>query len=821
MPDRAFSSGRHSPPSQFFWGHFRPLLRLFVVPLLLISLAPTLAQATTTPAPAGPHIDAAQAKQLIGVLNDDAKRKQFVTTLSNLTAAQTSTAQKASLPDQVLTNLSSFGSRTMIQLRVLHQNALNFREIIPWVQHVWQNKSTQSQISCVLLRVALMIVGSFVLIQVMRLLLKLPRNKLDELAKDHDRLQFHREADKLRAASAANAKAEKAEAEDDSSEDQKTSTDAAQPDFEDQLRRQGALSRLLISLHRFPYTFGNAVLDGLIILMFPLTALLIQSLDPAPTDETLQSVWSIAWISGIGLGLWTILIRALLAPKQPWLRLTVLQDNVAKFLYYSFLHLATVLAWGYTALIVLHHCTLPPDVSLSLEKLLVLVVHAMVAIMILRARGMIKHVCDRVTTRSPRLAPLMRVIARCWWVVALFFDVALWLVWAANIQGGYDVILRIFVRTCVALVLMRVLSILAYGGLSRIVHALTDSTLTHETQNRILRYYPVAQRLLAVVIAVLTALSLAVAWGAPIYSVFGEHTLGGQLFSSIITIIIALVVGVVAWEVVNVAIENQIRRLGQKDSVEQQNRMARLRTLQPMFRILLLVVLVIVIGLTVLSQLGINTGPLLASASIFGVALGFGSQKLVQDFISGIFLLMENALTVGDSVTLNGTYGVIEKLSLRSVHIRANDGSMNIFSFSSLGQVTNYNRDFSRAMIIVEVGYDVDTDVAVQALLDIAQDMRKDPNFSSDIIDDFQLWGVSALNDFSVTVRGTFPTTTSGRWPVEWEFYRRVKKTFEERGITIPFPTRTINLQDVPEAGTSRAVPSRPHAPTQGGNNAS
>lgn len=809
MPDRALSSGHLSPPSQFFWGRLRPLMRLLVLPLLLATLLPTMAHAGDTTAPSQPRIDATQAKQLLGVLNDEAKRKQFVATLTNLTAAQNATRQ-VSLPDQVLNSLSTLGDRTMKQLHALHQNVVNFRSIGPWTMQVWQSKPLQNEIIRVLLRVALMIVGSFVLFHVMKLALQLPRRKLDTLAQDNDRRRFHREAQKLKEASAANAKTEEETHGPSSASDKQDNTaDTTQTDLDEQLRRQGALSRLLISFHRLPYTIGNAVLDGLMVLMFPLTALLIQSVDPSPDNAILHSVWSIAWLAGIGLGSWVIILRALLAPKQPWFRLTVLQDYSAKFLYSSLHNIAAVLAWGYTALIVLHNCTLPTSVSLGLEKLLALVVHLMVAVMILRARSMIKRACDRVGVRNHRLAALMHIIARGWWIVALFFDFALWLVWAADIQGGYAAILHLFVRTCIALVVMRVVSILAYGGLSRLTHALTNSELSQETQTRILRYYPTAQRLLAIIIALLTLFALTVAWGAPVYSIFGQHTLGAQLFSSIVTIIIALLIGVVAWEVVNVSIEHQIRRLGQKESVEQQNRMARLRTLQPMFRILLLVVLVIVIGLTVLSQLGINTGPLLASASIFGVALGFGSQKLVQDFISGIFLLMENALTVGDSVTLNGTYGVVEKLSLRSVHVRANDGSMNIFSFSSLGQVTNYNRDFSRAMIAIDVSYDTDTDVAVQAILDIAKGLRQDPAFASHIIADFNLWGVASLNDFSVTIRGTFPTTTSGRWPVEWEFYRRVKKTFEERNITIPFPTRTINVQNVPEEGTPHAVPSQ------------
>ncbi|MXV45030.1 mechanosensitive ion channel [Saccharibacter sp. 17.LH.SD] len=799
MPNRAFSSGRHSPPAHSVRDCWHPIMRLLLLPILLIGFLPAVSHAASdnpaTIASSQPKIDAAQAQQLLSVLNDDTKRKQFVTTLTNLSAAQNATKQ-TSLPDQLLNSLSSFGNQTIQKLHVLGQGIIQFRDIGPWLNKVWHNNDLQTEIFRILVRVVIMIVGSAVLFQAMRFVLRVPREKLSKIAEDSNRRQIHQEAQRLQKVSQTSSST------DDTQNDDGTPPNTAEQtlkdiSLEEQLRRQGALSRLLICLRRAPYALGNAALDCLSILMFPLMALLIQSLDPSPDEQTLHSIWTIAWLSGVGMGAWIILLRIFLAPNQPWFRLTILNDYPAKFFYKALRHIGFIIAWGSTALIVLHDCTLPTSVSSGLEKLLALAVHLTIAIMILQSRGIIEHACKQAGRNNKRITSLMQLVARTWWIAALFFDLALWLVWAADIQGGYESILRLFIRTCIALIIMRVISIIFYGGLSRLTRSLSEWKLSKDTQNRVLRYYPLAYRLVSIIMFFLTVLALAIAWGAPVYSLIGHQTLGAQLFSSIITIVIALLVGVVAWEIVNVTIENQIRRLGQQDSAEQKTRMARLRTLQPMFRILLLIILVIVIGLTVLSQLGINTAPLLASASIFGVALGFGSQKLVQDFISGIFLLMENALTVGDSVTLNGTYGAVEKLSLRSVHIRANDGSINIFSFSSLNQVTNYNRDFSRAMIAIDVSYDTDTDEAIRVMLDIAKGMREDPQFAPLIIDDFNLWGVASLNDYSVTIKGTFPTTTSGRWPVEWQFYRRVKKRFEECGIDIPFPTQTLNIHRI------------------------
>src|SRR5208283_1976797 len=135
-----------------------------------------------------------------------------------------------------------------------------------------------------------------------------------------------------------------------------------------------------------------------------------------------------------------------------------------------------------------------------------------------------------------------------------------------------------------------------------------------------------------------------------------------------------------------------------------------LQTLMPMLRTALMIVIGIVAGLTVLSQIGVNIAPLLAGAGIIGVAIGFGSQKLVQDLITGIFLLLENAMQVGDTVTVSGLTGVVENLSVRTIRLRDGDGSVHIIPFSSVTSVTNQNRGLGNASVVVNVAYDEDTD---------------------------------------------------------------------------------------------------------------
>jgi small-conductance mechanosensitive channel len=182
---------------------------------------------------------------------------------------------------------------------------------------------------------------------------------------------------------------------------------------------------------------------------------------------------------------------------------------------------------------------------------------------------------------------------------------------------------------------------------------------------------------------------------------------------------------------------------------------------------------------------------LLAGASIIGVAIGFGSQKLVQDFITGIFLLLENAMQVGDSVTAAGLSGVVENLSIRTLRLRAGDGSVHLIPFSSVSTVTNSNRGLGNASVSVTISYEEDTDKVADILKGIALDMRKEDAFKAGMLSDFQFWGVDRVDGTTATLVGQVVCTDSGRWGVQREFNRRIKLAFQQKGIRM-MPSASI-----------------------------
>jgi small-conductance mechanosensitive channel len=229
-----------------------------------------------------------------------------------------------------------------------------------------------------------------------------------------------------------------------------------------------------------------------------------------------------------------------------------------------------------------------------------------------------------------------------------------------------------------------------------------------------------------------------------------------------------------------------------------------------MLRTALLCLIVTVVGLTALSEIGVNVAPLLAGAGIVGIAIGFGSQKLVQDLITGLFLLLENTVQVGDNVSVSGLSGAVENVSIRTIRLRAADGSVHIVPFSAVTTITNSSRGAGNAAVSVNVAYKEDTDRAGQILKEIVTEMRREPEYRQAIRGDLELWGVDKVDGSMASIVGQIRCTDSGRWPVQREFNRRMKRRFQECGIEIASVGQTILMQiPVQSNSASDSMPRR------------
>lgn len=245
---------------------------------------------------------------------------------------------------------------------------------------------------------------------------------------------------------------------------------------------------------------------------------------------------------------------------------------------------------------------------------------------------------------------------------------------------------------------------------------------------------------------------------------------------------------------------------------------ARRRTLLSLFRNAFGVAVGAVAVMVALSQIGINIAPLLASAGVVGLAIGFGAQKLVQDIINGIFIQLENAMDVGDVVGVAGVTGGVERLTIRSVRLRTMDGATHIIPFSSVDTVTNLTRDFGYHVAEISVPYDQPVDAVKAAMRDAFEQLRAESDFARDIDGPLDLQGVVALRDTGMQLRARIRTRTGRQWDVGRRYSEILKAVLDSRGIEIAAPSRTIMSapRTRPAEAAAPAVPPAPPAPEGG-----
>ncbi len=232
-----------------------------------------------------------------------------------------------------------------------------------------------------------------------------------------------------------------------------------------------------------------------------------------------------------------------------------------------------------------------------------------------------------------------------------------------------------------------------------------------------------------------------------------------------------------------------------EDPATLSEREQRARTLAQLLNSVGAVAISIAAGLTILN-LFIAIGPLLAGVGVVGLAISFGGQSLVKDVINGFFILLENQFGVGDVVEINGVGGVVEKLTMRVVMLRDLRGVLHVIPNGSITMVSNRTRGWSRTVLDVGVAYKEDVDDVIAVMRDVAREFWSDPQWKSRLVEEPAVLGVEALADSSVNIRLVATTRPGAQWDVGRELRRRIKKRFDEEGIEIPFPQRTLHLGD-------------------------
>lgn len=220
----------------------------------------------------------------------------------------------------------------------------------------------------------------------------------------------------------------------------------------------------------------------------------------------------------------------------------------------------------------------------------------------------------------------------------------------------------------------------------------------------------------------------------------------------------------------------------------------RIDTLSSVLRYIMNITIISLSLVIILSELGVQIGPILAAAGVLGLAVGFGAQSLVQDLISGFFILFEDQIRVGDVVQVSGKGGLVEKINLRMTILRDLAGNVHYIRNGQINLVTNMTKGYSRYVFDIGVAYREDIDQVIQVMKEVDEDLRNDPEYGNDILEPLEVLGLDQFADSAIIIKARTTTKPIQQWRVAREFNRRLKKRFDKENIEIPFPHVTLYM---------------------------
>jgi len=292
--------------------------------------------------------------------------------------------------------------------------------------------------------------------------------------------------------------------------------------------------------------------------------------------------------------------------------------------------------------------------------------------------------------------------------------------------------------------------------------------------------------------------TLAAIWG---FDLLGWLTagLGQQVVESVVRIAVLAVATFAAAELATLLVNRLLARMAARKEAGVR-REAQLNTIGPLLHGVARGVIIIIGLMMILAEVGLEIGPLLAGAGVIGLAIGFGAQTLVKDFLTGIFLISEDIVAVGDVVEIAGSSGVVEQMTIRTIRLRALDGTLHVLPYGEAQIIHNMTKVFSYHVIELGVSYESDIDKAFEVMTQVVEDMRADPDLSPRILEPLEVMDVSELADSGVVLRARIKTPPGAQWGVGRAFNRRIKTAWDAAGVEIPYPHMHLVLPQPAQA---------------------
>lgn len=263
-------------------------------------------------------------------------------------------------------------------------------------------------------------------------------------------------------------------------------------------------------------------------------------------------------------------------------------------------------------------------------------------------------------------------------------------------------------------------------------------------------------------------------------------------FTTGIKVILIVIITLVLMKAVRV-ISSRLSSLFLKKGEDEESK-KRAKTLGSVIQNFLIAIVLIIAVMTILGQLGVEIGPLLAAAGIAGLAIGFAGQSLVKDVINGFFILLWDQIREGDVVQISGKGGLVERINLKMTVLRDLAGNVHFVPNGNIDVVTNMTKEFSRYVFEIGVAYREDVDEVMEVIKEVDEELRNDPDYKDDILGEIEIFGLDKFDDSAIVIKARTTTKPIKQWRVGREFNRRLKKIFDERDIEIPFPHSTLYI---------------------------
>ncbi|MGB7064715.1 MAG: mechanosensitive ion channel domain-containing protein [Syntrophobacteria bacterium] len=508
-----------------------------------------------------------------------------------------------------------------------------------------------------------------------------------------------------------------------------------------------------------------------------------------------------------------------LSPAKPGLRLVPMADEDATFLYRWFFRITFVAALIAGASIIVQSMRISEELYLLLYSAAGLSVFLLFIIMIWQSRQRVAQaICRDAADSTCDHSPLRAGFAKSWHIFAILYVIFVGFFWqiSALIAGKGKIIKLIASLFVIPLFIgidqwgQRLLKA-ASGELPETIDLSgddkpdTDGEVTADFEPQmdekapLGQYAPFAKRLFRIVLVVALFFVVLRLWGIDI-------SITRVLSSTVLSIIVALLLGLVLWEYSKTLIDRKLREEFPEDDEEMEEGGAggtRKGTLLLLLRKFVLIVLVVIVTMIVLSEMGIDIGPMIAGAGIVGLAIGFGAQTLVKDIISGVFFLIDDAFRIGDYVETAGQRGTVEQISIRSMRLRHHRGTIHTIPFGAMSSVGNYSRDYQIMKLEFRVRYDTDINKVRKIIKKINMEIQKDETLAAGLLDKIKSQGVKALDDSAMIMRVKFKTVPGQQFVIRKEVFRLMQEAFAEQGIEFAHRNVTVYLPQETDSAKS------------------